>query len=405
MTAAIRARGRERDEAEAALRGADQQKDHFLAMLGHELRNPVAAIAAGVQMWKEESQNPDSQKLVCEVIDRQTGNLRRLVDDLLDVARITTGKIELRKRPVDVRELIDHAVDAARATIEDRHHQLEVSYPEAPVAWIVADPTRMEQVLANLLTNAAKYTPDGGHISVVARVERDDVVLLVRDNGIGLRPEELKAIFGLFTQADSSLHRTSGGLGIGLSLSRQLVELHGGSILARSEGLGCGAEFTVRLPAAPAPLPGEAPAALPAADAAARTPTPFCARRILLVDDNQDSTRLLSQLLRRRGHEVCVAFDGRSGFEAAGEFKPDVLILDIGLPEIDGYELARRLRAAGFREALVIALSGYAQEQDRTTALEAGFDQHFAKPVDVDTLTALLREPPVKAAPTARVAG
>jgi CheY-like chemotaxis protein len=353
-------------------------------MLGHELRNPVAAVAAGVQIWKENATDPAAQRLVQEVIERQTGNLKRLVDDLLDVARISTNKVDLRRRPVNVRDLISHAIEAARPLLEQRRHLLEVSYPEEPGgAWIDADPTRMEQVLTNLLMNAGKYTPDGGRIAVSGTVEFGEVVLRVSDNGIGLRSDELAAIFGLFTQADGSLHRSSGGLGIGLSLSRQLVELHGGAITAQSEGLSQGATFTVRLPAIAAPLHSEAaPALMPAPE--------FRARRILLVDDNQDSTRLLSQLLTRRGHEVRTAYDGRAGLQAAHEFKPDVLILDIGLPEMDGYELGRRLRQEGFTGALMIALSGYAQEQDQAQARAAGFGQHFAKPVDIDELARLL---------------
>ncbi len=384
MTAAIRARGAERDGAEAALRLADRRKDDFLAILGHELRNPVAAITAGVQMWKEAEGDAATAKLVQDVIHRQGGNLKRLVDDLLDVARITTGKVELHRGPVNVAEMITHAVDAARPFIEERRHQLIVSLATGAPPWIDADSTRIEQVLTNLLTNSAKYTPDGGRLAVAERIDGDCVEIAVSDNGIGLTPDVLEHVFDLFTQADSSLHRTSGGLGIGLSLSRQLVELHGGTLTAQSEGLERGAIFTVRLPTIAAPAPAE----LRPAAASATGP----GRRILLVDDNRDTTRLLSRLLGRRGHDVRVAYDGRTGLQAAQDFQPEVFILDIGLPEIDGYELARRFRAEGFTENLIIALSGYAQENDRARAREAGFDHHFAKPVDLDVLASLIVE-------------
>jgi signal transduction histidine kinase/CheY-like chemotaxis protein len=384
MTAAIRARGSERDRAEAALRVANRRKDDFLAILGHELRNPVAAIDAGVVMWKEADSNPDATKCVQEVIQRQTGHLKRLVDDLLDVARITTGKVELRKSPVNVSEMIRHTIEAARPFIDERRHELEVSLTTNSSVWIDADAMRIEQVLTNLLINAAKYTPDSGRIAVTEQLDADAVLIEVRDNGVGLTAEVMVHIFNLFTQADSSLHRTSGGLGIGLSLSRRLVELHGGTLTAHSDGTGQGAAFTVRLPTIPAPANAAHPPAPPTAKGEGR--------RVLLVDDNRDTTRILSQLLERRGFQVCVAYDGREGLQAAQDFQPDALILDIGLPEIDGYELVRRFRAEGFADKLIVALSGYAQDGDRARSREAGFDHHFAKPVDLDALCTLILE-------------
>lgn len=384
MTAAIRARGAERDQAEAALRVADRRKDDFLAILGHELRNPVAAIDAGVVMWKEADSNPDATKCVQDVIQRQTGHLKRLVDDLLDVARITTGKVELRKSPVNVNEMIQHTVDAARPFIDERRHELELSLNTTSPVWIDADATRIEQVLTNLLTNAAKYTPDSGRITVTERLDGHDVLIEVRDNGVGLSAETLAHIFNLFTQADSSLHRTSGGLGIGLNLSRRLVELHGGTLTAHSDGVGHGAAFTVHLPTISTPTPADGPHPPP------QPPAKGSGQRVLLVDDNRDTTRILSQLLERRGFQVCVAYDGREGLQAAQDFQPDAFILDIGLPEIDGYELVRRFRAEGFADKLIVALSGYAQDGDRARSREAGFDHHFAKPVDLDELCALI---------------
>lgn len=387
MTAAIRARGAQRDQAEEALRAADRHKDEFIAMLGHELRNPLSAIAAGVVLWKEKSDDPVTAGIVREVIERQTGNLERLVDDLLDVARIATGKIELRKRPVDVTEIITHAVEAVRPLIEERHHQLDLSFAGGGGQFRVdADPTRIEQVVMNLIANAAKYTPDGGCITVTERHAGHEAEIVVSDNGIGIAPDVLPKIFDLFTQADRSLDRRSGGLGIGLNLSRYLVELHGGTLSAHSAGLGRGAEFTVRLPTLPdASL--QAVSSLPAPRAAGRA-----GRRILLADDNTDTALLLSQLLVRRGHEVLAVHDGTAALQAAREFHPEVLLLDIGLPDIDGYELTRRLRADGFANAQIIAISGYAQETDRELAREAGFDHHFAKPVDFEALATLIAE-------------
>jgi signal transduction histidine kinase len=382
MTHAIRARVAERDAAETALREADRRKDNFLAILGHELRNPVGAITAGMRMLKEtdgEATNPG----VREVIERQTGNLTRLVDDLLDVARISTGRIELRRAPVRVHDLINHAVETVKSAIEARHHRLKIELLEGPPLWANVDATRLEQVLANLLANAAKYTQNGGRISISERHENDEAVIVVCDNGIGMTPESLNKIFKLFTQVESSLHQRTGGLGVGLSLSRELVELHGGELTAYSPGRGCGSEFTLRLPTI-------APPSERAPELAAPAPAPIGRRRILLVDDNEDTARLLSGLLARRGHEICVAYDARAALEAVQSFAPEVFLLDIGLPEMDGYELARRFRAQGAHHQLFIAISGYAQEGDRASAHQAGFDYHLAKPVDIDELNALI---------------
>lgn len=384
MTAAIRARSAERDRAEEALRVADRRKDEFLAMLGHELRNPLSAIANAARLWKEAADEPEVAKMAQHVIERQTENLSRHVDDLLDVVRISEGKIELRKQLIDVGETIRRAVESVRALIEEKRQTLELTLAPNGVRCVEADPTRVEQIVVNLLINAIRYTPVGGRITIVEKHANDDVLITVSDNGHGVAPDMLPEIFELFTQADRSLARTSGGLGIGLNLCRQLVELHGGSISAHSDGIDCGAEFTVRLPAVngPATTPVKT-SATSAADGANR-------RRILIVDDNKDTIRLLSRLLMRRGHEVSTAYDGLSALDVAREFQPDFLLLDIGLPGLDGYSLARRLRATGFADTPMIAISGYAQESDRVLAREAGFDHHFAKPVDFDALAALL---------------
>ncbi len=384
MTKAIGARSAERDRATAALQEADRRKDEFLAMLGHELRNPVSAITSAVRLWKEAPGETETSELAQTVIERQTANLSRHVDDLLDVVRISEGRIDLRREPMQVGEAIRRAARTARTLMEEKRQLLELSLTENGQASIEGDPTRIEQIMTNLLINAAKYTPVGGHIRVEEKEAGDDVIITVSDDGIGIAPDLLPEIFELFTQADHSLARTAGGLGIGLNLCRQLVELHGGSISVHSAGLGRGAEFTVRLPALRGPLSPAKP--MIAAPPAVRGP----GRRILIVDDNQDTLRLLSRLLIRRGHEVTTAGDGLAALQIAQEFQPEILLLDIGLPGLDGYSLARRLRADGFSGALLIAISGYAQESDREQARDAGFDHHFAKPVDFDALCALI---------------
>jgi two-component system CheB/CheR fusion protein len=392
MTAAIHARRRERDEAEEALREADQRKDEFLAMLGHELRNPLAAIAHAVDLGQAAADDPETTEMANRTIARQTLNLRRLVDDLLDVARITRGKIDLRRAPVQVADVVNAAVDAVRPLILERGHQLDLLLSGGTRWRVNGDAMRLEQVVTNLLTNAVKYTPDGGRITLVERHEGEEAVITVSDNGIGIATEMLPRLFDRFTQADRSLERTSGGLGLGLSLCRQLVELHGGTIAAHSNGIGKGAAFTIRLPAIPAV---EAPAPAPAPAQPPHPASRKVRRRILLVDDNQDTVHSLSRLLTRRGHEVVTAFDGLTALRMAEEFKPEVLLLDLGLPDLDGYELARRLRAGGFAHAQIIAISGYAQESDRARSRAAGFNYHFAKPVDFEALAELIIEEPI----------
>jgi signal transduction histidine kinase/ActR/RegA family two-component response regulator len=384
MLAAIRTRQAERDQAGRALLEVNRRKDEFLAMLGHELRNPLSAIASATQLWKEAGADPTTAGQMREVIERQAGNLKRLVDDLLDVARIATGKIELHPRPVVLGELISHAVEAMRPSVEARRHALEVTLAQPPVL-VRADPTRVEQIIGNLLANATKYTPDGGRISVVERREEDEVVVTVSDNGIGIDPEVLHGIFELFAQAHPTFDRSSGGLGIGLNLCRQLAELHGGSVSACSDGPGRGARFTLRLP-----LMHDAELAVRDAQPAETLALPVPSHRILVVDDNEETALLLARLLTRRGHEVRCAFDGLAALEAAQEFKPEIFLLDIGLPGLDGYALARRLKSEGFAEALLIAISGFAQDLDRERGREAGFAHYFSKPVDFAALMTLL---------------
>lgn len=374
----------EAKRAEEALRSADRRKDEFLAMLGHELRNPLSAISNAVNLWNNAPDDVETAALTREVIERQTVNLTRLVDDLLDVVRITEGKIELRKVPVELDAVVTRAVEAVRPLIEERRHQLDLSLSGWDKIRVQADPTRLEQVVTNLVTNAAKYTPDGGRITVVVRSERRDAIISVMDNGIGIASEMLSAIFELFTQGERGLARTTGGLGIGLSLCRQLVELHGGSISVCSNGRGEGASFTVRLPLLTEDT------ALPVSKSPVSSARVGRGRRVLLVDDNRDTVHSFARLLKLRGHEVATAYDGLAAIERAQEFKPDIFLLDIGLPGLDGYALARRLREEGFADTPMIAISGYAQQGDRERAREAGFDRHFSKPINFEALAALL---------------
>lgn len=374
----------EAKRAEEALRTADRRKDEFLAMLGHELRNPLSAIVNAVTLWKNTPGDANTAAMTHEVIERQTVNLTRLVDDLLDVVRITEGKIELRKVPVELDMIVARAVEAVRPLIEERRHEINLSLSGWDKIRVQADPTRLEQIVTNLVTNAAKYTPEGGRITVVVRQERRDAVISVMDNGIGIAKEMLTSIFELFTQGEWGLARTTGGLGIGLSLCRQLIELHGGSISVHSNGRGEGASFTVRLPLLTEDT------TLPVSKSPVSSPRAVRSRRVLLVDDNKDTVQSFARLLKLRGHEVATAYDGLAAIERAQEFKPDIFLLDIGLPGLDGYALARRLREEGFADTPMIAISGYAQQGDRERAREAGFDRHFSKPINFEALASLL---------------
>ncbi len=369
-----------------ALGEADRRKDEFLAMLGHELRNPLAAIGNAVQMIRNLGSEPGTVGWAHDIIERQSGNLRQIVNDLLDVARITRGRVGLRRQSVDVAQIIARAAEAVRPLFEAKSHELDIALAAAGRLRVEADPARLEQCIVNLLINAAKFTPERGRIALTEQHMGAQAVITVRDNGIGIEAGLLPEIFELFTQANQSLDRSEGGLGIGLNICRQLIALHGGTISAHSAGLGHGAEFTIRLPALRELEAGSA-APVPAASV---TPD-SSARRVLVVDDNLDTVRTLARMLSRRGHEVCMAYDGLGALKAAHDFKPDVFLLDLGLPGIDGYELARRLRAEGFAGALMIAISGYAQQSDREGSRAAGFDRHFAKPVEFPELLAAIR--------------
>ena len=360
---------------------SDARKNEFLAMLAHELRNPLAAIQGAGYVLRISEQTPDKLAWAQGIIDRQVNQLVRLVDDLLDVARITQGKIRLQLEPVEVTAVIELAKELSGPLITARRHRLVVAPPAAPL-WVRGDVTRLAQVLANLLNNAAKYTDEGGLIQLTIESEPKWVLLRVRDNGIGISPEIVQSIFDLFTQATRSLDRAQGGLGIGLTLVRHLVGMHGGSVSVRSAGLGQGSEFVVRLPRLPDP-----PAVRSSGGGATTAPRP--ARRVLVVDDNQDVADSLLIILQQQGHEVRAAHDGLTALKLAESYKPEVVLLDIGLPGLDGYEVARRLRALpALHGALLIALTGYGQPDARRSALDAGFDVHLTKPVT----TAALRQ-------------
>jgi PAS domain S-box-containing protein len=367
---------------------ADRRKDEFLALLAHELRNPLAPIPNAIQVLQDFSPADADLQWARDVIERQVQHLTRLVDDLLDVSRISRGKINLKKECIKLAHVVADAVEIARPHVEARKHQLTVSQPPGPV-WLEADATRLAQVVSNLLNNAAKYTEKGGHIWLTVAREGEEAVLRVRDTGGGIAPEMLPHVFELFTQADRSLDRSQGGLGIGLTLVRHLVEMHGGKVQASSDGLGEGSEFVVRLPVLSRIREGGGAREKPDPSFAA----PPC-RRILIADDNEDFAVMTGRLLERKGgHKVKVVYDGPAALAAARTFRPEVAFLDIGLPGINGYDLARQLRnEPGLEEVLLVALTGYGQEGDRRRALEAGFDEHLTKPTRFDTLQRVLAE-------------
>ncbi|NLD53585.1 MAG: PAS domain-containing protein [Burkholderiaceae bacterium] len=376
----------ERRRLNAELAESLRRKDEFLATLAHELRNPLAPIVTALEVLRLKSPEDEQMRWSRDVIDRQVRHMTRLVDDLLDVARIATGKAQLRTERIELASVVNHAVEASRNVIDAGRHELSIELPAEPLL-VEADPTRLSQVLANLLSNAAKYTPHGGRIGLRVRADGAEAVMEVTDNGIGIPQPELERIFSMFAQVTPAIDRSQGGLGIGLALSRGLVELHGGRIDATSSGPGKGSTFTVRLPLGVAPAVKHAP--LPAA--AAQPAQGTAARRILVVDDNIDAAESLAMLLQLDGHETALAHDGQRALELARSFAPQVILLDIGLPLMNGYEVARRLRAQPWgRGIALIAVTGWGQEQDRQQAQAAGFDHHLTKPLDPSRLAALL---------------
>ena len=357
---------------------ANRAKDEFLAMLGHELRNPIASIVTAIHVLDRLTGGDERAQRAREVIARQAGHLGRLVDDLLDVSRVTTGRIVLNRRPIDLGASVARSVSTLLAA--RGHERRDVAVTAEPV-WVEGDETRLEQVITNLLGNALKYTPQHGPIQVEVRAEGDDAVLRVVDSGIGLPAALLPRVFDLFVQGERGIERASGGLGVGLTLVRRLVELHGGHVRAESDGPGRGSVFTVRLPRVSPPAP----------DAPAVRDTPVSARSVLVVEDNDDAREMLRYLLKLGGHEVHEAADGMAAVEAALDLRPDVAIVDVGLPGLDGYEVARRLRLApGGDRFMLIALTGYGQPEDRARAAQAGFDAFLVKPVDLEQLQGAL---------------
>jgi signal transduction histidine kinase len=384
----------ERARAEQALKEADRHKDEFLAMLAHELRNPLAPIRNAVHLMKLKPMTDPQLQLSRDIIDRQLIQLSRLVDDLLDVSRITRGKINLARRRVALNELVARAVETVAPAIESRGHVLEVIIPNQALM-IYGDPMRLTQALGNVLANAAKYTDHGGHITLRARRRRRDIEITIRDTGIGIVPEVLPCIFDLFTQLDRRTGRHQGGLGIGLALVRQLVEMHGGAVSASSAGPGMGSEFLIRLPLsierANSRGPQEASSGI--AEVALKPPESVRPpqRRILVADDNADARESLATLLALSGHEVYKAEDGSDALATAERCRPDVALLDIGMPRANGYEVARHIRGQPWgRDMVLIALTGWGQESDRRRSHEAGFDNHLTKPVDPHVLDELL---------------
>jgi PAS domain S-box-containing protein len=399
--------GTDRKRAEESLREADRRKDEFLAMLGHELRNPLAPIRNALFLMKlRGAKDPGDVERLRGMMDRQITHIARLVDDLLDVSRITQGKFELRTEAVDLREAIDNAIEGVRPFLEDRQHRLEVTMPPGSVH-LQADPVRLEQVFANLLHNAVKYTEPGGRITITGQVRNAEVGMrkedqsavrdpdsafvevTVSDTGIGIRPELIGRIFDMFTQGDRITGRLKEGLGLGLTLVKTLTEMHGGSVAAASAGPGNGSAFIVRLP-----LPADADVAPKPAAAPARSRRPL---RVLVVDDNRDAADSLRMVLEMQGgHEVRVAYDGAGGLAATTGFRPDLALLDIGLPKgLDGYEVARRLRVMpGLDKLPLVALTGYGRTEDRKRSAECGFMAHLVKPVDPKVLRDLLARLP-----------
>ncbi|MBI3946438.1 MAG: response regulator [Armatimonadetes bacterium] len=379
-TEELRVEVAERKRAEESLRDADRRKDEFLAMLSHELRNPLGAIANAIQVIEKRAPADPMLQRAGGAAGRQMARVRHLLDDLLDVSRITRGAIRIRKERVPLARVVDEAVETVRPLVEECRHRLEVSLPADPV-WLDADPVRLGQVFGNLLHNAIKYTDPGGRIRLTAEAEGDRVAVRVKDTGIGIAPDLLPHVFDLFAQADQGLDRARGGLGLGLTLVRRLVAMHGGTVEAHSAGLGQGSEFVVRLPLESARC-GVRSAGLP--DTGAGTAH---SRRVLLVEDNADVAEMTAELLEMEGYEVVAARDGTTALRLAPEFRPEVVLLDLGLPGMDGYEVARRLRRQPGGDALrIIVVTGYGQDEDAQRSRALGLDGHLTKPVAVPAL-------------------
>ena len=371
----------ERKQLESRLRDADRAKDAFLAMLAHELRNPLSPLMNALDLMRLD---PGRAEFARTIMERQIRLLTRLVDDLLDVHRITRNKLELRRSSIVLQDAVQAALESSRPLIEEKGHELIVSLEREPIA-IDADLTRLAQVFANVLNNAAKYTREGGRIWLTAQRTGSDAVVRIRDTGIGIPPDMIDVVFEPFRQASASRDIARGGLGVGLTLARQLVELHDGTIEATSDGPDRGSEFTIRLPAPAAPT--EASAHAETAD----EPAIDESKRVLVIDDNEDTASSLALLLQMRGYETRMAFDGVSALEVADTYRPDIMLLDIGLPRLDGYEVCKRVRAQPWgRDITIVAVTGWGNAEQKLRAKEAGFDDHMTKPVDLSALRVML---------------
>jgi PAS domain S-box-containing protein len=370
--------------SEASLLDADRRKNEFLATLAHELRNPLAPIRSGVELLSHADSDPQVVREVRSIIEHQVTRLVALVDDLLDVSRITRGAFTLRKRKILIDEVVQHAVEEARPCLAACRHRFRVQV-SAKAAYVEADSNRLIQVLVNLLNNAAKYTPEAGDISLVVERENESLLLCVSDSGCGIAPDKVAQVFEMFARIEDD-DRRQAGLGVGLTLAKQLVEMHGGTLEAASDGLGKGSRFTIRLPLCQPPAePSQAPLA-EHSEASPQLPL-----RVLIVDDNEDAARLLSMLVRKLGNDVRTASDGRQAIEVAEQFRPQVVLMDIGMPHMNGMDAARHIRPQPWGEGMkLVALTGWGNEEDRMQTREAGFDMHLVKPADLSALEAIL---------------
>jgi PAS domain S-box-containing protein len=371
----------DRKLAEQALQWADRHKDDFLATLAHELRNPLAPLRNGLQLLMLTSDSDQTER-THSMMDRQLVQMARLVDDLMDVSRIIRNKMEFRKEQIELRSIVQCAIETAGPQMEANGHTFTVTLPPQPV-YLFGDLTRLSQVIWNLLNNSAKYTESGGNIALIAETNGDEAIVTVRDNGIGIAAESLPGLFGMFSQVDRSLERAEGGLGIGLALVKGLTQGHGGTVDVQSDGLGCGSTFTVRLPVLKNPVVSN--------ECTGREPEPSPKRKILVVDDNRDAASSLAMLLRVMGNETRTADDGLQAVNLADEFRPDVIVMDIGLPKLNGYDACRRIRQALWgKDVVIVAATGWNQEEDRRRSKEAGFDHHLVKPIDTAELNHLI---------------
>jgi PAS domain S-box-containing protein len=378
----------ERKHAEEALQEADRRKDEFLAILAHELRNPLAPLLHGLQIMRLEANDRAAVEQARAMMERQLQHFIRLVDDLLDLSRISRGKIELHEERVELATVVNSALETCDPLVRQSGHELTVTLPDEPV-YVDADKTRLAQALCNLLTNAAKYSERGGRIRLTAWRQDGEAVLSVKDTGVGIPPDMLPRVFEMFTQVDRSLEKSQGGLGIGLSLVKRLVELHGGSVEARSEGQGLGSEFLIRLPVVLS-LVHEQEQGGGGDPQQAR---PMGRLRVLVMDDNVDVADCLARLLRLMGSEVRTAHDGLEGVEAAAAYRPDMILLDIGMPRLNGYDACRRIREQPWGKGIrIVAVTGWGQDEDKRRSQEAGFDRHLVKPVGPVVLEKLLAE-------------